>query len=238
MKSTQGIDQAFDIEVYHTKTIQNGFFFRQVGKPESYIPMLRQSPYNCTTASSEGVFLATIYCNLVKRGFESSLAKELALKYSKQVFEINRKMEVDAIKIRLGVHHSFLACLGTKNVEHKQEAEIIPLRNYASGDELEPEIDFNSAGWGLAATGEFSQEDVKELKENVSPSSEVIHLFQLHSENDEKEQSEFTPLLRKSDDADSKISRWGACRAAISTGFSSLTSGLAFCCNSFFAKRT
>ncbi len=91
LKSTSGgIRNALDPETYETRTIYSG----DLQKTELYIPMSLQNAKDCTTASSEGIFVATLFCHLLERGLTEKRAIELSKQCSEFFFRENKIAEI------------------------------------------------------------------------------------------------------------------------------------------------
>ncbi len=88
-----GLKTAISFEDYTENTTASGFF-TEIG----YINMPMQNEGNCTIASSEGIFLATLYAFLKEKGMDVDLAEKLSKKYTRLIFDANKTIQI--IKLR------------------------------------------------------------------------------------------------------------------------------------------
>ncbi len=63
-------------------------------KTELYIPMPGQNKSDCTTASPEAIFVATLFCHLLERSITQEKAIELSKQCSEFFFKENKKIEI------------------------------------------------------------------------------------------------------------------------------------------------
>ncbi len=105
IKSTKGVfEDALSYETYTDNTTTSGFL---EDEKFLYIPMSVQNPGDCTTASSEGLFLATVFCHLLENGFEEGKAIDLSKQYVEIFFKENKTIEIkDFLKSALETHES------------------------------------------------------------------------------------------------------------------------------------
>lgn len=68
-------------------------FFTRIG----HIRMLRQENKNCTVASAEGLFLATLYSHLILEEFDHQEASQLSQTYSTIIFDTNKIIEIKKV---------------------------------------------------------------------------------------------------------------------------------------------
>ena len=91
LSSTTGeIENALDFESYASYTTANDHF-EETGL---YIEMSKQNKGNCTTASSEGIFVATLFCHLLEEGLTEKRAIELSKQCSEFFFRENKIVEI------------------------------------------------------------------------------------------------------------------------------------------------
>jgi len=100
-KSSQGgLKTALDFEYYTNNTTASDFLSKKddskTREDLNYIPMSKQEKRNCTIASSEGLFLATLYSHLVPT-FGHKEASELSRKCTEIIFKKNQVIEVSKL---------------------------------------------------------------------------------------------------------------------------------------------
>lgn len=122
--STEGAAYALDYEDGYLKFNIKGWF-----KSVDHIPMIRQNEENCTTASAEGLFLATLYCQLLELGLDSKSSIHRAKAITIQIFDTNRKLELEKMQKHASDKHdaeldNFLAEIHKKEqFNAKQQTE-------------------------------------------------------------------------------------------------------------------